>query len=335
MRTVVERVLREAELEVEVCYTEGVGHATELALDAVGRGVRAVVAVGGDGTLHEVLNGVQKGGPGGRAVVGVIPTGSGNAVAESLGIACALDGALNVVHALRTRGEVSVGVMEYGRLKGKKGGRESLALCGVQWGLFADVDLGSEGWRWMGSARFDIRALWLIMKNKGNYARIRMQLHARGQATVDKRLQSVGGGSRGRVLERVGDEDVVLEGRFVTVVAWNVAAQSGNVFATPYAKLNEPCFDVMVVREGECSRFALLQAMMAASKGTDEFIRACPAIEYYKCRRFVMERMEGSYLGLDGESVPVDPFFLRMAPETGSIKFLVASDVSPHAVHSL
>lgn len=62
--------------------TESAGDATRLAEDGVASGCDAVVAVGGDGTLNEV----------GRALIGtgvpmgVIPTGSGNALARALGI---------------------------------------------------------------------------------------------------------------------------------------------------------------------------------------------------------------------------------------------------------
>lgn len=42
---------------LEVCFTEAAGHATQLAREALGRGADMIVAVGGDGTNNEVLNG--------------------------------------------------------------------------------------------------------------------------------------------------------------------------------------------------------------------------------------------------------------------------------------
>ena len=60
--------------------TEGPGHATELAQRAP-EGAR-VVAVGGDGTVHEVLKGLA----GTGKVLGVVPIGSGNDFARMLGL---------------------------------------------------------------------------------------------------------------------------------------------------------------------------------------------------------------------------------------------------------
>ncbi len=46
-----------------------------------------MVAVGGDGTVHEVANGLLQGGRGASAVLGVVPIGSGNAFAKLVGVA--------------------------------------------------------------------------------------------------------------------------------------------------------------------------------------------------------------------------------------------------------
>lgn len=67
---------------VELWRTEGPGHAEELARRAVARGASLIVAVGGDGTVHEVVNGMA----GSHASLGVIPFGTGNDFAKALGI---------------------------------------------------------------------------------------------------------------------------------------------------------------------------------------------------------------------------------------------------------
>ena len=53
----VERLLRTRISELEIAFTEGPGHATMLAREALRAGWEMVVAVGGDGTVNEVVNG--------------------------------------------------------------------------------------------------------------------------------------------------------------------------------------------------------------------------------------------------------------------------------------
>lgn len=76
-----------AELKVEVATTAHRGHATEIARDAARDGVDYVVALGGDGTLNEVVNGLLAGGPGpGLPALGIVPGGCTNVLARSLGL---------------------------------------------------------------------------------------------------------------------------------------------------------------------------------------------------------------------------------------------------------
>jgi diacylglycerol kinase (ATP) len=84
----IEQVLRDAGLEYRVVRTTGPGHATEAARAALLGGERFLVAVGGDGTVHEVVNGMLEDGkpvaPG--AVLGVIAAGTGCDLIKSFGL---------------------------------------------------------------------------------------------------------------------------------------------------------------------------------------------------------------------------------------------------------
>ncbi len=61
-------------------------HAAELAMQAAEQGFARVVAVGGDGTVHEVVNGLMRVPPEKRPVLGVVPLGSGNDFAYGVGL---------------------------------------------------------------------------------------------------------------------------------------------------------------------------------------------------------------------------------------------------------
>lgn len=80
--------LKERELDFELLHTRGPGHATELARSAIAGGCRLVVAVGGDGTIHEVVNGMIEGD---RAVnpdaaLGVVAAGTGSDFIRTFGL---------------------------------------------------------------------------------------------------------------------------------------------------------------------------------------------------------------------------------------------------------
>ncbi len=61
-------------------------HATELAVQAADEGYELVVAAGGDGTVHEIINGLMRLPAGRRPRLGVIPLGSGNDFSSAIGM---------------------------------------------------------------------------------------------------------------------------------------------------------------------------------------------------------------------------------------------------------
>jgi diacylglycerol kinase (ATP) len=78
---------------VEPLVTYEAGDATALAADAARRGVDVVAAVGGDGTVNEVVNGLD----GYDVPLGVIPVGTANDFARQVGIPADADHAMDVI----------------------------------------------------------------------------------------------------------------------------------------------------------------------------------------------------------------------------------------------
>lgn len=76
-----QQVLTDKQIDFELIYTKHAGHATELALKA-SRKHEVVVALGGDGTIREVLEGTWQS----EATLGIIPGGTGNDYARGLDI---------------------------------------------------------------------------------------------------------------------------------------------------------------------------------------------------------------------------------------------------------
>jgi diacylglycerol kinase (ATP) len=79
-------------LDADLVCTEGPGHATEIARDAVAAGCLRIVAVGGDGTVNEVAQALIHS----HSAMGLVPCGSGNGLALHLGLPKALPDALEL-----------------------------------------------------------------------------------------------------------------------------------------------------------------------------------------------------------------------------------------------
>lgn len=87
-------------IDAEFEVTGGPGQAAALASEAARSGYEAVVAVGGDGTIREVATGLHE--AGGAARLGIVPAGTGNDLAASLGLPRGIERAARVAVAGRT-----------------------------------------------------------------------------------------------------------------------------------------------------------------------------------------------------------------------------------------
>src|SRR5688500_18564339 len=77
-----------SETRLELVETKARGHAVELSASAAGEGYGLVVALGGDGTVNEVVNGLLSSGPGPQVpALAVVPGGNANVFARALGLA--------------------------------------------------------------------------------------------------------------------------------------------------------------------------------------------------------------------------------------------------------
>jgi diacylglycerol kinase (ATP) len=87
--------------DAEVCITAKAGAALQFTRTALGKGCKMVVAAGGDGTLNEVINGLRE--EAAAVAVGLIPLGTGNDFARTLGLPTDVDEAMAVLLAGHTR----------------------------------------------------------------------------------------------------------------------------------------------------------------------------------------------------------------------------------------
>ncbi|MCU0392696.1 MAG: diacylglycerol kinase family lipid kinase [Thermoflexibacter sp.] len=92
----INNLLDKNKYEWDICETKYAGHGRILAEDAVKSDTEVVVAVGGDGTVNEVANGLM----GSKTALSILPMGSGNGLARHLGIPMNLDLVLKQINYL-------------------------------------------------------------------------------------------------------------------------------------------------------------------------------------------------------------------------------------------
>ena len=123
--------LKEKGLRIDVIASAGPAHATELAREAYEQGYRRFLAVGGDGTVHEIINGIfQRRTRGSRVELGFLPLGTGNSFLRDF----TKNGAESSLQALLGGRKRSVDLL---RLEHEKGTIYSFNLLSV--GFTADV----------------------------------------------------------------------------------------------------------------------------------------------------------------------------------------------------
>lgn len=106
----VEQHLDKNKFDVEYVYTEAEGHAKSIAAGAVANNTDIIVSVGGDGTMNEIASAVE----GSGKIIGIVPYGSGNGLARSLGIP------MNLKQAVRRFNNSSQDTIDSGVLNGRK-----------------------------------------------------------------------------------------------------------------------------------------------------------------------------------------------------------------------
>lgn len=85
----------DSDIEIICEYTKFAGHASQLSLDYIEQGATDIVAVGGDGSVRDVAKTLVYT----DVRLGIIPTGSGNALARHLGIPCHSEESIDIIRA--------------------------------------------------------------------------------------------------------------------------------------------------------------------------------------------------------------------------------------------
>ena len=152
-----------AKIEYTLNKTEYSGHAIELVRSCDVAKYDSVCAVGGDGTLYEVLNGMLTRDDNMKIPIGLIPGGTGNSFMKTVDCLDPVDAINKILNNM----PMSIDVMQVNTSDKKY---YSLNLVG--WGMATDISVVAEKLRIIGGQRYNIASIFEIIKNKKREARL-------------------------------------------------------------------------------------------------------------------------------------------------------------------
>ena len=156
-------LFEEAGVELAIHETSHPGHARELVANLDLEGLDGLCAVGGDGTMHEMINGLLARPDKPDLPLGLIPAGSGNAFLYGFGIH-------NPIEAARRILEGAIHTIDVARLS--LDDRVVYAFNVLGWGLVTDITILAEKLRWIGENRYTVASALEILRARRRQARL-------------------------------------------------------------------------------------------------------------------------------------------------------------------
>jgi len=283
LRACLTRASSEADVHWEWVATQAPEHAIALAGEAASDGHEMVVAVGGDGTVNEVLNGLMRARDRGSApTLGIVPVGSGNDFAWHAGVPIDPVAACQRLFDGRTR------VVDVGHIR-EADGRERYFDNGCGIGFDAVVSLEARRMKWLPGFLVYLVAVLktLIFHHQAPALAIRFDERELTQRSM---MLTIGNGQR----------------------------HGGLFFVTPDAELDDGLLETCLA--GELSRLGILMVLPRFIRGTHVTHQQ---IQMDRVRRVVVDAPVPLAIHLDGEIFATDARRFEISVIPGALRVRV------------
>lgn len=196
------------ECRLDVHVTRHAGHARDIARTLPLEDHDGLCVIGGDGTLHEIVNGLAERGALSRIPLGILPAGTGNDVARQLGFLSPQDASRRIVTG-------RIRPFDVARVEAAEETHHCLTLVG--WAGVADVNRTAERFRLCGPPRYAFAALRQILVARPYRARLIL-------------------------------DDGIVEDDFLLVAACNTMFTGSGMRLAPRAQTDDGRIDVVLLR---------------------------------------------------------------------------------------
>ncbi|MEW6181726.1 MAG: diacylglycerol kinase family protein [Bacillota bacterium] len=273
------RLLTGAGLNFTYGFTDRPGVGAELARKVLGQGCDCVVAVGGDGTVNEVVNGLLAEDIPARARLGIIPCGTGRDFARTLGIPRSPAGA--VARLVEGRALlVDVGLITFSTEDNGASRRYFLNV--------ADAGLGGETAARVNGAGKQLGGFWSFLRG----ALVTVSAYRPKTVRIDI------------------DGDVSGQIDITTVALANGRYFGGGMFIAPQARMDDGLFDVVVIRGMPRLELALNLLKVYGGRHLDH-----PKVNLRRGRCIVIDSRERVCVEADGEPAGYLPAEFSLVPD--------------------
>ena len=315
----VEPMLLQAGIEVKLVVTQYANHAKDTMEDIDPSSFECILALGGDGMLFEIVNGLsarskEDGDHVLRSVCLVpIPGGSGNGLAKSL----LFEGGeeFSVINSVFMAVKGTSAPMDLSLVETTSHTFRSFLLLG--WGLISDIDLLSESMRFLGEFRLYLAGAYFIMMRRLYKGRLSLftgglnglESGGRSPCTLPPLDQTI----------IAGDGWEVIDTSFLLVWIVQTSHVASTMYSGPGVTSYDGVFTIYVVTE--MNRLDILRLLIAMDTG--DHVNH-PKIKTYKCTAYRLEPdldtgRQGRYT-LDGELVEYGPIQGIIQPGAARVK---------------
>jgi len=272
------RSFARAGIELNVCFTRGPGDATRIAREGLNHGFRRIMAVGGDGTANEVVNGLLGHDEINLPELIIFSQGSGCDFIKSLGISNQVEDIIDIIKRNRVK-YIDLGLVTYVTHTGEKARRYFINI--------GDIGIGGETTELVNHSSKLLGGLLTYLL---------------GALRVLLTYQN-------KCIKLVIDDKTILEKRVNSILVANGIFFAGGMPIAPGAKLEDGLFNIIVI--GDLGKIEFLTNLIRAYRGTH---LTHPEVSFFYGRKIEVSSEERVLIELDGEAVGLLPASFQILP---------------------
>ena len=159
----VQPIFEENDCELTILKTEYAGHGKDYAYEVDFTNYDGFCAIGGDGTMHEIINGMLKRPDKRQLPIGLVTGGTGNSFMHDLDCLEPENAAKRILTGRERPIDIA---------KVDANGDTLYAFNIVGWGMPTDINILAEKMRWLGEQRYNVASILEVLRGKRRLAKL-------------------------------------------------------------------------------------------------------------------------------------------------------------------